>query len=61
MPKQMICANCGGENVMRDAWAQWDAESQQWTLSATFDHAHCEDCDGAAWIEERELTPTPIT
>ena len=54
---RMTCSHCGGENVKLDAWAEWDHENQQWTLGQTFDHAHCDDCDGETHIEEVEEEP----
>ena len=38
------CGDCGGENVRKDAYAEWNAELQQWELSAIFDHTVCDDC-----------------
>lgn len=52
MRMKMICANCGGENVMRDAWAVWDIDAQDWTLGNVFDQGYCDDCEGEASIEE---------
>ena len=33
----IICGTCGGNNVSRDAWANWDTRTQQWVLGAVFD------------------------
>jgi hypothetical protein len=38
------CGACGGENVRKDAYAEWNVELQQWELSAIFDHTVCDDC-----------------
>ena len=52
----MICAKCGGQNVLADAYCSWSVEEQQWEIASTFEKgAVCEDCDGPCWIEEREL------
>jgi len=40
------CAACNGENVRKDAYAEWNVELQQWELSAVFDHTVCDDCGG---------------
>jgi len=48
----MICAKCGSDDVMHDAWAVWDIENQMWELGPTFDHAHCGECDGETTIKE---------
>lgn len=55
---QMVCRRCGSTQVLRDAWAEWDVDTQQWTLSAVFDHAVCESdaCDGGETsIDEEEI------
>jgi len=61
---QMICEKCGSTQVLRDAWAEWDVESQEWVLQNVFDHAVCESdvCNGAETaidevpVEEAERT-----
>ena len=52
---KIVCSTCGGENVMRDAWAEWDVERQEWVLQNVFDAAHCEDCDGETSLDEVEV------
>lgn len=49
---RMCCATCGGENVKRDAWAEWNVELQMWELGQFFDHAACDDCGGETRILE---------
>ena len=49
------CSNCGGENVMRDAWATWDDIAQAWVLGNVFDAAFCDDCETDATIVERPI------
>jgi hypothetical protein len=52
-PKTIVrCTICRGERVMRDAWACWSYERQQWELGQTFDHAYCEDCERECTLEE---------
>lgn len=51
----IICGTCGGRNVSRDAWADWDVNAQDWVLGAVFDYGHCHDCDGESSLEEVEL------
>ncbi len=38
------CGHCGGAQIIRDAWAEWDVERQSWILSAVFDFAYCLEC-----------------
>lgn len=52
---KIVCAHCGSDDVMRDAWAVWNEETQQWELGAVFDAAFCEKCEGDATLEEVEL------
>ena len=55
----MVCAKCGGQNVLADAYCSWNVEEQQWEIAGTFDKgALCEYCDGPCRIEERELPAT---
>ena len=54
-PVTKHCVACGGQNVMRDAWATWDAELQLWVLGSTFDQAYCEDCDGETSIVDKPI------
>ena len=53
----IVCGECGGSNVSRDAWADWSVEEQDWVLGAVFDYGHCQDCDGESSLEEVELPP----
>ena len=54
-PIDIVCDECGGTNVSRDAWAEWDATAQDWVLGAVFDYGHCHDCDGESRLEEVPL------
>ncbi|WP_294537682.1 hypothetical protein [uncultured Rhodoblastus sp.] len=56
MTKQRpICPNCGSADISRDATARWCDETQDWTLSGTFDDMTCDDCgretNGPDWID----------
>lgn len=52
MKIRMTCSDCGSENVLRDAWASWNVETQEWELGQVFDEAFCEQCEGACKIGE---------
>lgn len=41
---KIVCSKCGGENVLRDAYASWDVEAQEWLLSSVYDAFRCDDC-----------------
>jgi hypothetical protein len=51
----MICADCGGEDVSRDASAAWNEETQQWELKSVFDAGYCEDCSEEVTLETKEI------
>lgn len=55
MPVEFTCRYCGGSNVLRDAWAEWNAANQEWVLADTFLNAYCRDCDCETKLIEREL------
>ncbi len=51
----IVCGECGGNDVSRDAWASRDIDAQDWELGAVFDYGHCHDCDGEGRLVEVEL------
>jgi hypothetical protein len=38
------CGNCGSNNILKDAYARWCTDSQEWVLQHTFDYTICDDC-----------------
>lgn len=57
-PVRMVCATCGSDDVLADAYAEWDFHNQCWTVQSVMDKRHhCNACDGECSIEEREETP----
>ena len=54
-PVDYICNICGGNTVTRDAWAEWDADAQDWTLGAVYDQAFCHDCEEETNLVEVDL------
>jgi hypothetical protein len=54
----MVCSHCGSENVLCDAYAEWDFDAQQWEIQNTFDKGgYCVDCDGECRIKAKQLEP----
>jgi hypothetical protein len=51
----VVCNTCGSENVLVDAWAEWDVEAQGWTVVETFDAAICDDCGGECSVSEKQI------
>ena len=52
---KMVCSTCGSDQVLRDAWAEWDVASQDWVLQNVFDAAYCEKCEGETSINEEPI------
>ena len=52
---EIICSTCKSTDVIRDASAAWEVETQDWVLSAVFDQGYCIDCDDEARLEERKI------
>ena len=55
MAIEIICAECGSDDVLRDAWAAWDADRQEWVLASVFDDGFCEACERSVSLRERTL------
>lgn len=47
-----ICRKCGSQDVVKDAWAKWNIEKQEWVLDNVFDAAFCNSCEGETTIDE---------
>ena len=54
----IVCSECGSNEVVLDAYAQWCVESQDWELCSTYDEAYCTICDGKTRLKEVVLKPT---
>ena len=50
-----ICNHCGGDNILRDAFAEWDFQTQAWVLQNVFDEYFCEDCGGSTTIVDETM------
>jgi hypothetical protein len=44
---------------MCDAWAEWDADAQKWTLGETYENSFCRACDGECHIVDAEVDDAP--
>lgn len=55
MKIKMVCSECGSEDVLADAWAEWDIDTQEWVLQTTFDEKFCPDCDCSCKVDEVEI------
>ena len=50
-----MCRECGSDNVLFDAWAKWNVETQEMELNYTYDNTYCENCDCECKVEEIEI------
>ena len=49
-----VCNTCHSEDIVFDAWAEWDGE--KYVLSDVFDEVFCRQCDGQTkYIEINEI------
>lgn len=51
----IVCRDCGSTEVSRDAWANWDAVTQEWVLGAVFDQGWCHACHYESKLAEWSL------
>jgi hypothetical protein len=47
-----ICRVCKSDDVGRDAWTQWDMESQQWQIQNLMSESFCFKCDGETILDQ---------
>lgn len=48
------CPRCESSQVVRDAYAEWDDDAQEWVLQSTYDSFACNEC-GADFREPDEI------
>lgn len=53
---KMVCRECGSEDVLADAYAEWNVELQQWEVQNVFDKgSFCQQCDGECRIDGEQI------
>ena len=56
MKLKMVCECCGSADLLVDAYAEWNAETQAWEVSEIIENsAYCSKCDDETRIEERPV------
>jgi len=55
MKIKKICSKCGSEDVVVDAWIQWNEYTQEWEIYDIFDNCYCNKCEGECHIEDIEV------
>ena len=60
---KVVCSECGSENVLKDAYVEWNMAAQEWKIQQVFDKAAiCGDCGGETsldWIRLDMALPHP--
>lgn len=51
-PIDIVCSRCRSRNVRRDAYAEWNTETQAWELCSVFEQGYCEECGGEVRLAE---------
>jgi hypothetical protein len=41
------CPSCDSENIVCDAWVEWDIDTQSWGLKDFFEACFCIDCEAS--------------
>lgn len=52
---KIVCCECGSDDILRDAFAEWDRENQCWELQNVFDNFWCNGCEQTVSTEEAPL------
>jgi hypothetical protein len=52
---EVVCAACGGDDVVQDANAVWDVIRQESVLGETFGNWFCKDCEDSVDVITREV------
>ncbi len=47
-----VCSECASDDVLNDAYAEWDMDSQSWIIQQVFDKGTiCQDCGGETSLD----------
>lgn len=56
--KVPVCPQCGSINVVRDAYARFNPETQMWEVVHIFDDSRCDDCEyEGGTVDWKHMTP----
>lgn len=45
-PFDLVCDECGSNEILRDAYTAWSPSTQKWEICNQFDQIYCAQCDG---------------
>lgn len=51
------CENCDSQNVVKDANAEWDEDTQTWILRSYYDQGYCCECETEVNIIDKHIQP----
>lgn len=43
-----VCQHCDSDEVVKDAWVEWDIDTQAYVLSQIFDASYCNGCESSS-------------
>jgi len=50
---RVVCGQCGSDDVLADAYAEWDVGAQAWVVANVFDKgSFCNQCEGESRLRE---------
>ena len=50
-----VCADCGSDSILWDAYAIWDHVIQEMVLHSTYEDTRCNECGATDWKNKSEL------
>lgn len=56
---KLVCPKCGSDEVLADAYAEWDVDSQNWVLRTEFDNKICDSCSWEFKTADEVELPLP--
>lgn len=58
--KKPVCNECGSDEILVDAFGEWDSEGNQWVLHSTYDDLFCSSCSKSVDVTWAEVTQDEI-
>lgn len=53
-----VCKGCGSTDILFNAYAKWDEETQQMVLCSSYSHPYCVTCESGCEVEKVNLNET---
>lgn len=45
---KFVCPVCKSDRILRNAYASWNQDTQEWELHDVYDYTLCQDCDAGS-------------